>query len=158
MGVVTTAMNPFTHHFIGNPLNLAIASKNLFSYKENMTFWDRLLNFVGTHYIIYEHYAEAYKQDEIIKKYLGSDMPHYTELEKSVSLIIANSHHTFHGVQPKVPALVEVAGIHINNDNSTVHPVRKILMFIHLINIALSCNIYLIRVLIHNIGVEEDYG
>lgn len=126
VGIITTFIFPYNQHYIGNPLNLALSSNNLRVYKEKMNFWDRLYNFVMTHYAIYEFYSEANKQDAVIKKYLGSSIPHYTELEKSVSLLLSNSHHSLHGVLPKVPSLIQIGGIHITDDNSTIDPVWKI--------------------------------
>ncbi|XP_058788821.1 UDP-glucosyltransferase 2-like [Phymastichus coffea] len=122
VGVATTFLYPYNHRYIGNPLNLAMSSSNLRVDKEKMNFWDRLYNFIMTHYAIYEFYSEAYKQDAIMKKYLGTNTPHYSELERSVSLLLSNSHHSLHGVLPKVPALIQIGGIHIEDDNSTIDP------------------------------------
>lgn len=133
VGVGTTFIYPHNTHLIGTPLNLGIVSRNLREHKENMTFWDRLYNVVMTHLYMRKFYAKAYMQDAIIKKHLGPSVPSYKELERSVSLILANSHYSFHGVQPKVPALVEIGGIHITDDNSTIEPVRKNFKFIETI-------------------------
>ncbi|XP_014217158.1 UDP-glucuronosyltransferase-like [Copidosoma floridanum] len=129
VGVVTTAMYPYNHRMIGSPLNLAIASKNLRSHNDKMSFWERLYNVLMTHWEIYTYDMRAYKQDALIKKYLGPDMPSYTELEKSVSLMLTNSHFSFHGVQPNNPAHIEIAGIHIQDDNTTTmsEDLKKIL-------------------------------
>lgn len=125
VGVTTTLIYPHNHHLIGMPLNLGIVSKNLRVYKENMTFWDRLYNVVMTHHYIYKFYEQAPVQDAIIEKHLGPGVPSYKELEKSVALILSNSHYSFHGVEPKVPALVEIGGIHIvDDDSTTIEPVR----------------------------------
>ncbi|KAJ8682883.1 hypothetical protein QAD02_018675 [Eretmocerus hayati] len=120
IGVVTAAMQPYNHRFIGNPLNLALVSKNLQTYKENMNFWGRLYNFIATHFVIFEYDYYASMQDEIIKKHLGQNIPHYTELEREVALLLTHSHPSLHGVQPKTPAHVEIGGIHIQERNSTI--------------------------------------
>lgn len=117
-------MYPQNHRFIGNPLNLAIAPKNYHFFKENMNFWERLFNAAVTHHSIYSYDERAYKQDALIKKYLGPDMPSYRELEKTVSMILTNSHYSIHGVQSKTPAHVEIAGIHIRDENVTIPSVN----------------------------------
>ncbi|KAJ8679930.1 hypothetical protein QAD02_015717 [Eretmocerus hayati] len=128
ISIVVSAPYPFELNAIMSPLNLAFSSKNLQNYKENMTFWDRLYNFVVTHYILLEYHYYARVQDDIIKKYLGSNMPHYTQLEKEVSLILTNSHLSLHGIQPKSPAHIEIGGIHIQNNTSSMDvELRKIL-------------------------------
>ncbi|KAJ8676537.1 hypothetical protein QAD02_012324 [Eretmocerus hayati] len=121
-GIVTTALYPQMHHFIGNPLNLAISRGHLQSHESDMNFWSRLYNVIMTNYEIYKYYKYAHAQDYYIKKYLGADMPGYAELEKNIAIIFSNSHFSYHGVKPKVPALIEIGGINIVNDTSEISP------------------------------------
>ena len=116
--------------FISNPLNLAISPNNHLTFEnENLTFWNRLHNVIETYTEIYEFYKETDEQQDFIKKHFGSNAPHYRELEKTVAMILTNSHYSYHGIKPKVPALVEIGGIHITNESSTMDPVNQYLYF-----------------------------
>lgn len=61
-------------------------------------------------------------QDEQLKKYVGPNLPSVRQLESNISMILANSHIAFNGIRPITPALIEVGGLHIYDDNSKLSP------------------------------------
>lgn len=66
-------------------------------------------------------------QQYYVNKYLGADLPHFTELEKSISLLLVNSHFSINGIKPKVQSEVEIGGIHIKNNTAAVELVTAYL-------------------------------
>ncbi|KAJ8676458.1 hypothetical protein QAD02_012245 [Eretmocerus hayati] len=76
IGIVTTALQPHLHHFVGQPLNLAISSKKCANLQRKHDILGQALQF---------------------------------------------SCDSFHHLRvPKIPAHVEIGGIHIQDDNSTI--------------------------------------
>lgn len=116
IGVSPTPMYPWINDMIGNPENLAFAPNGLLAYVDKMTFFQRAYNVLHTFYK--KHYFNYYssQQTEIIRKHFGPNTPGIRELEKTMALIIANSHPALNGITPKVPGLIEVAGLHVIDD------------------------------------------
>ncbi|VVC24237.1 UDP-glucuronosyl/UDP-glucosyltransferase [Cinara cedri] len=126
VGVTSSAVYPWIHDMIANPQNLAYSSNILSSSLNPTSFWNRLYNTLHTFYVThyFQHYTSP--QTDIIKKYFGPDAPGVRELEKNVSLIIANSHLSVEGVKSTTPALVYVAGLNIqDNDKDQIAPDDK---------------------------------
>lgn len=73
----------------------------------------------------YRYEAYTNNQSPAMKKYLGPNIPTVREVEKMVSLFIINTFHTLQGVRPKIPAFIEVGGLHIEDDESSLTPVRE---------------------------------
>lgn len=118
IGLSSAALYPWGHATIGNPKNLAFVPNNLLDYVPPMTFWQRLYNTVHDMYadLSFRYYSSP--QDEIIKKYFGEDTPGVRELERSVALVLANSHPALSGPRPVTPALIEVGGLHVQDDGT----------------------------------------
>lgn len=112
--MVTSALTIFENKFVGSPLNLG----------SGLSFWDRLTGVVQTYSKVDDFYGNSKDQQYYISRYLGADIPHYSELERSISLLLANSHFSFGGIRPKVPAIVEIGGIHIKEDGAKIEPVN----------------------------------
>lgn len=116
---------PWISRQIGNPLSTAYFSTLFMMKAEVKTFWDRLHNTVQTHVALHRFFSRTEDpHTEAMRKFLSPDMPTIREIEREVSLSIVNSHFTLQGVRPNIPAIIEVAGIHIEEDNSTLTMVR----------------------------------
>lgn len=61
---------------------------------------------------LYNWFSQA-DSNELIRKYIGEDVPDVRELVKSTSMFFANSHYSHGGAKPNVPAVIELGGIHI---------------------------------------------
>ncbi|XP_033210442.1 UDP-glucuronosyltransferase-like [Belonocnema kinseyi] len=113
---------PWISRQIGNPFSTAFFSTLFMMKAEIKTFWDRLHNTVQTHVALYRFFSRTDDtHTEAMRKFLSTDMPTIREIEKEVALSIVNSHYTLQGVRPNTPAIIEVAGIHIEEDNSTLN-------------------------------------
>ncbi|XP_034948011.1 uncharacterized protein [Chelonus insularis] len=120
IGLSSSALYPWGNEMIANPPNLAFIPNNMLPFMENMSFWDRLYNVVHHYWsvITFNYYASP--QDEIVKRHFGSNMPGVRQLQHELALILANSHMSLNGVKPTTPALVEVGGLHIQNDDPEI--------------------------------------
>ena len=94
---------------------------------EVKTFWDRLQNTVQTHIALQRFFSGTEQpHTEAMRKFLSPDMPNIREIEQNVALSLVNSHRTLQGIRPTTPNLIEVAGLHIDEDHSNFTTVRKI--------------------------------
>ena len=118
---------PWINRQIGNPIFTSFYPNFFMPHAEIKTFWDRFQNTMECHQNIYKYYITTEPQTKAIRKYISPDMPTVREVERSVALIIVNTHHSFQGIRPTTPAFIEVGGLHLDEDNSTFTSVRKTL-------------------------------
>lgn len=64
-------------------------------------------------------------QTELMRKYLSPDISNIREVEKNVALMFTNCHHTFSGVRPLSPAIISIAGLHVEQNTDEL-PLVKI--------------------------------
>ncbi|XP_076655539.1 UDP-glucosyltransferase 2-like [Halictus rubicundus] len=55
-----------------------------------------------------------WRDQSVIEKYYGSDVPNLKEMSSNASLMLVNTHFSLHGPQPYPPNVVEVGGLHIS--------------------------------------------
>lgn len=124
VGVSTNVLYPWVHEFIGDPENFAIAPNNLYQVPLDFTnFWTRLYNICLGFYGKLSFHYHSRKQDDILRKYFGENVPSVRDLEKRTSLILVNSHFLINGVKPSTIGLIEVGGIHIQNKGPNLEDV-----------------------------------
>ncbi|XP_070166542.1 UDP-glucosyltransferase 2-like [Polyergus mexicanus] len=122
IGISTMSLFPWQFPLIAQPENLAFIPSNDLSFTTPMNFWQRLYNTLHTlHSKLYFNYLTRV-QDEIIRKHFGHDMPGVREIESKIALILINSHFSLNGIQPKIPAAVDVGGLHIQDEGLTLQP------------------------------------
>nr|UEN71103.1 UDP-glucosyltransferase 334AA4 [Meteorus pulchricornis] len=120
VGLSSAALYPWTHDFVANPENLAFVPNNLLEHMDNMNFMNRLYNVVHNFYIkiCFNHLTSS--QSELVKSHFNSDALDIRELERELALILVNSHFSMNGVKPTTPAIVEVGGLHVQDDDSKI--------------------------------------
>ena len=110
--------------------DLAFVPNTLLSYTSRMNFWQRLHNtvdaFVNKYYFNYLTRA----QDEIIREHFGPDMPGVREIESKLALVLINSHIALNKIQPRTPAAVDVGGLHVYDEGSTLRHVSIVALSI----------------------------
>ncbi|CAB0039905.1 unnamed protein product [Trichogramma brassicae] len=103
VGVSTTRLYLEDKLVVADPPNLAIAPGHCRFHRAELSFWERL-----------ENYPERMAlQRELVDEYLGPGLPSFDEMRRNVALVLSNSHFSYYGAQPKVPAVVEIGGIHV---------------------------------------------
>ncbi|KAG7207215.1 hypothetical protein KM043_008893 [Ampulex compressa] len=121
--VLSSSMDgPYLQEVMGNPLSSAFVPSAFLENPVLSSFWDRLRNAIQNCVQSHQYFFYVARQTEIMRKYLGQDVPDIAEVERSVSLALINTHHSFHGIRPTTPALVEVGGIHVEMDEAKLTP------------------------------------
>lgn len=109
---------------IGNPDSTAFAPDVLMDSAEITTFWERLKNTYVTLFSRYQFhmYTENY-QTNAMRKYLSPDIPDIRQVERNVALTFVNSFYTLFGIRIRTPAIVDIAGVHIEENEEKLSPV-----------------------------------
>lgn len=95
-----------------------------------MNFWERLTN-AYTYYLNVQTFNEVTEnyQTKAMKKYLRPDLPNVRDVEKNVALLLVNTHPVINGVKPVTPALVQIGGLHIEENEETLSSVSKVTFY-----------------------------
>lgn len=121
--VSTTSLYPWIHDTIGNPENIAISPNNMIPISQDDGFLWRLYNTYAFYYLKLNYWYRTKPHDEIVKKYFGPNSPTIEQLERNTSLILMNTYFPINGIKPMAKNLIEIGGIHIQNDGPELEPV-----------------------------------
>ncbi|XP_016911984.2 UDP-glucosyltransferase 2-like [Apis cerana] len=122
IGVSSSVLYPWSYDYIACPHNLAYVPHNLLFYTQNMNFWQRMYNFLDNLYLIWTFNKVTVKQTEIMRKYVKPDAPDIRDVERNMSIILVNSHISTNGIKNLNPALIEVGGLHVHDDETILLP------------------------------------
>lgn len=115
---------PWIGDFIGNDDNPAYVPNAYHVSSGKMNFWERLKNVVINFTEKRKFHALTEEsQTESMRKYLSPDIPNIREVEKNVALTLVNSHAVLFGVKPITPALVQIAGLHVEGNDEVLSSV-----------------------------------
>lgn len=130
IAVATAVEYPWINDLIGNCDNLAIVPSVFTKVKlKKMGFWERVENVLVHYDSVRRFYAMTDEsQTESMRKYLSPDMPNIREIEKSIALLLVNSHPTLFGVKPISPVVIPVAGLHVEENDAEFTPVSFTLL------------------------------
>ena len=108
---------PWMGSFTGNDDNLAYVPNPFSQNFDKTKFLDRLSNFISYHWASYQfHSKSGESQTQIMRKYLSPGIPHLRDIEKNIALTLVNRHPVMYGTKPLIPSLIEVSGIHIEEN------------------------------------------
>jgi len=116
-------MYPWLNELVAQPENLAFVPNNCLAFNTPMNFWQRTYNVLHTFYYKIYFYYLTKPQDDIVRKYFGPNLPSVWKMKPA--LVLINSHIVLNGIQPLTPAVVQVGGIHIRDDDTPLSPVRQ---------------------------------
>lgn len=89
----------------------------ILNYGDQMTFMQRSYNvFISATDMIFRHFYYMRGQDKIALEHFKSlegPLPSVYELEKSISMILINSHQSIWPPKPTMPGLINIGGAHI---------------------------------------------
>ncbi|XP_043268667.1 UDP-glycosyltransferase UGT5-like [Venturia canescens] len=117
VGMSSALLYSWLNGIIANPPNLAFMPNNFLDYSPPMNFWQRLWNTVYTGINIVQYRWLTRDQDIVIREIFGNDVPSLQEFERDIALVLINTHISLNGARPITPALVEIGGLHIEDDN-----------------------------------------
>ena len=124
--VSTTSLYPWMHDMIANPENIAFSPNNMVPIPEDNTFWTRYVNTHMFYMIKFSYLYYTKIQDELLQEYFGPDVPSVRELERSASLVLMNTYFPVNGIKPMAKGLIEVGGLHIQNEGPELDKVSVI--------------------------------
>jgi glucuronosyltransferase len=114
--ISSSVLMPWANDRFGNPDNPSHIPNLFQSHSDKMVFLERLSNTVDTFvdkWIVYPLLFDLPGRS-IASKHLGLSLPPLADIARLGSLILVNSHFSLSKPRPLVPAVVEVAGIHID--------------------------------------------
>lgn len=124
--VVTVSSMEFLwfYEILGNPMSNAYMANFEMKNPQIVTFWDRMENHLWTHYNNYRFFKYTEEiQTKAMRDNLSPNMPNIREIEKKTALLLMNSYHSFFGIRPLCPAIVQIAGIQIELSEAKLPPV-----------------------------------
>lgn len=123
--VSTSVENPWTMFSIGNSDNLAFVPNSCLTSFDKTIFWDRLKNVLSYYWNAHLFHAITDSvQTNLMRKYLSPDMSNIRYIESSVALTLVNRHPLMHGVKPVTSSLIQVSGLHIDENGPKLSLVR----------------------------------
>lgn len=121
----------WTTDLVGTPNFASYIPHHMSTYSDRMTFWQRMHN---TLTIWFEELAFKMYFIPIQQRMLERIFPHATNwptidaIRRSVALVLLDTHVTFAPTRPYTPNMIEVGGMHINQEHESLSPkVRKFL-------------------------------
>lgn len=114
--VSTTSLYPWMHATIGTPENIAFSPNNWAPLPEGNGFWTRFWNAYIFNLLKMSYFYYSSNHDQLLQKYFGPDVPSIRELERSVSLVLMNTYFPVNGIKPMITNLIEIGGLHIQNE------------------------------------------
>ncbi|XP_033219248.1 UDP-glucuronosyltransferase 2C1-like [Belonocnema kinseyi] len=117
IAVATTLEYSWISDAVRNPDSTAFAP-NVLLDSDISTFWDRLKNTIVTELSKFRFYIYTKEaQTKAMRKYLRPNMPNIREVERSVALTLVNSFHSIFGIRIRSPGFIDIAGIHIEDND-----------------------------------------
>lgn len=109
-------LSPWNGKYLGNPLGSAYVPNMHLNFKANMSFSERLINFIANIYdLISFELSVIPTQEKIARKYFPVNENVFRKMRLNVSVVFVNSHYVLNIPKPLVPNIIEVGGVHIGN-------------------------------------------
>lgn len=125
IGLVSSVLYDWMYDPFGNPASPALISNFKKGDSLMINFASRLISTFNSmrEKLMFNHYSQ--KQNNYVTKHFGPNFPNIDELQKEVSLLLVNSHYSLTGAKPFTTSVVEVGGIHIQEDGGKLTEVNK---------------------------------
>ncbi|XP_034243932.1 UDP-glucuronosyltransferase 2B15-like [Thrips palmi] len=105
---------PWIHERMGSVDNPSYIINVFTTFKDPMSFWDRLRNTVFATSINYFFQSKLQDgSDAVVREFFGDNVPPLRELVKNTSLLLLNRHESINAARPTPPNIVHVGGLHI---------------------------------------------
>ncbi|XP_046745423.1 UDP-glucosyltransferase 2-like [Diprion similis] len=114
VGLVTNVMYSWVYPPVFGDTHPSFIPSQLTKFTNEMNFFERVQNLIIHLYSQYLFfYYDRTVSDPLARKYVEG-VPPLNDIYNNISLVITNSHFSIHGVHPGNPAVVEAAGLHID--------------------------------------------
>ncbi|XP_015837439.2 UDP-glycosyltransferase UGT5 [Tribolium castaneum] len=121
---VTAFLLPtYVAHSFGNQLYPSYIPWYGLPYTTDMTFTERVWNFLFTYTDVLKRHLSLYKKEHnLAKEVFGENIPPMDELERHISLVLANTDPILNYPQPVAPNLIPVGGLHTRKSENLEIP------------------------------------
>lgn len=127
VGLSSCALMPWHYDRVGLPDYPSYIPSEFSTFSERMSFWERFENWFVIRSVNLLYRIVEWNDNRLLTAKFGKDIPSVREIARNTSLILVNQHYTLSGARPLVPAVVEIGGVHIQNQKPLPTDVQKIL-------------------------------
>lgn len=118
----------------GNSLEIAtIPDYGSVVTTDQMTFRERLMNFISTIITLLAYYNyHLPSQEKLIKEHVGQDFPPLKEMVTNISLYLLNTHRAIEYIRPYTPNIVSIGGVSFTADRISLPEVinYRVVLFV----------------------------
>lgn len=112
----TIPLVPPIAQMVGHPMNPEAVPSFMSNFKDKMSFFQRIGNFLITGMTVLFSYYQEYLNEQYYNKYFTNDKyPSYDVAKKNIALLLVNDHFTQGGVRPLLPNTIEVSGLQVTD-------------------------------------------
>ncbi|KAJ8966898.1 hypothetical protein NQ314_003244 [Rhamnusium bicolor] len=107
---------------VGNPSHPVTSPDHNLPVTRDMTFRERLISALYSVYVrFWYHVVVLPREDILIKKYLGKNLPYIGDIERNISILLLNRNPVFHRSMPLVPAIIELGTVNVNKTRQNLN-------------------------------------
>ncbi|XP_063536413.1 UDP-glucosyltransferase 2-like [Cydia strobilella] len=123
VALLSSGVMPWSPGRIGLADNPSYVPTVSTAFLDKMTFIERLENtLLQLYFKWWYRYNIQVKEQEIIEKHFGRKITDLSDLGKNISLMLLNTFHGLNGARPLLPGVVEVGGMHLDQNKKTIPP------------------------------------
>ena len=123
IGVTASVLLEWHNDPLGNPSSPAFVPGGFSDFSTEMNFWQRLQNVFVSKLITHQFNDNTKGLKKYVNENFGPGYPSVYELSKDLALVFVNSHYSLNGVRPFTPGVVEIGGLHIEENEEKLIPV-----------------------------------
>jgi glucuronosyltransferase len=127
IGLSSCALSPWHYDRFGLPDTPSYIPSQFGRFPQAMNFWQRLENWLVVKLTKTFYYFFEVSDDALIKARFGHDTPSIADLKLEASLILVNQHFSLNGPRPMTPNVIEIGGVHVEDDKPLPKDVAEIL-------------------------------
>lgn len=128
IGLISSVVQEWENEALGNPDSFAFIPGGFtgLNVGGKMNFYQRLLNTLMGNLIKRQFYHYTDHQKIFIDQYFGPNYPSIRNLSTQFALVFVNSHFSLHGIRPLTPSVIEIGGVHIQENGEKLSPVSVV--------------------------------
>ncbi|XP_052752719.1 UDP-glucosyltransferase 2-like isoform X1 [Galleria mellonella] len=97
---------------MGSPVHPILYPMSFRQKLNNLTIWDKIIELYNHYSFIYMFDTAEKKQNEMMKRVFGSDIPPLSELYNNIDMLFLNAHPFWDSNRPVPPNVVYLGGLH----------------------------------------------
>ncbi|XP_063700442.1 UDP-glucosyltransferase 2-like [Culicoides brevitarsis] len=128
IGLSSCVLMPWHPDRIATPSTPSHIASEFVGFTEKMSFYERFVSFTVSNSVkfLYRWLVER-KDNELLAAKFGEGIPDVHEIAKNTSFIFVNQHFSLHQARPMAPNLIEIGGIHIQDEKPLEKELKSIL-------------------------------